>query len=81
MEERRKSPRHRTFKAAEISFAGRSTAIDCVVKNMSDGGAGLDVASPIGIPDEFDLVLTGDHTVRRCKVIWRKAKKIGVQFS
>jgi hypothetical protein len=81
MEERRKNPRNRTYKAAEISFAGRNTAIDCVVKNVSDGGAGLDVASPIGIPDEFDLVMTGDHTTRHCWVVWRKAKKIGVRFS
>jgi hypothetical protein len=80
MEERRRYQRHRTFKAGEITFAGRSAAIDCMVKNLSDHGAGLDVASPIGIPDEFDLMLKGDHTMRRCRVIWRKAQKIGVEF-
>jgi hypothetical protein len=81
MEERRKDQRHRTYKAAEISFSGRSTAIDCVVKNVSEGGAALEVASPIGIPDEFDLVMTGDRTVRRCRVVWRKATRIGVKFA
>jgi hypothetical protein len=80
MEERRKGSRQRVLKAGEITFAGHGAAINCTVRNVSDGGASLEVESPIGIPDEFDLVLTGDHTTRHCKVVWRKAKRIGVQF-
>ena len=39
----------------------------------------LKVESPIGIPDTFDLVL--DHApVRSCRVTWRKATQIGVEF-
>jgi len=43
-----------------------------VVRNLSDGGACLKVASPIEIPDTFDLVLDAD-SVRHCRVAWRKA--------
>ena len=80
MDERRKSPRNRTFKAAEITFAGHGATIDCVVRNISATGAGLEVASPIGIPDDFDLVLTADHATHHCHVVWRKAKRLGVRF-
>jgi len=31
--------------------------IDCSVRNVSNTGAALDVTSPIGIPDQFALVL------------------------
>jgi hypothetical protein len=37
------------------------------------------VASPIGVPDTFDLVLD-DASVRHCCVTWRKATQIGVAF-
>ena len=80
MEEHRKAPRHRTYKAAHIAFAGHAATIDCVVRNLSDTGATLEVASPIGIPDEFDLVFKGDGSVRPCRVTWRKETKIGVDF-
>jgi hypothetical protein len=61
-----------------ITLKGHETAIDCVVRNLSDGGACLKVASPIGIPDTFDLVL--DRVVRHCRVVWRTAMQIGVTF-
>ncbi|HEV1998886.1 MAG TPA: PilZ domain-containing protein [Xanthobacteraceae bacterium] len=80
MEEHRNAPRHRTYKAAHIAFLGHAAAIDCVVRNLSDTGASLEVASPMGIPDAFDLMFEGDDSVRRCRVIWRKETKIGVEF-
>jgi PilZ domain len=72
--------RRRVLKGAQIVFKGREAVIDCVVFNLSDLGASLKVESPIGIPDTFDLML--DHvSVSGCRVIWRRAKQIGVEFS
>ena len=79
-QEFRKVARHRVLKGAHISFKAHRAAIDCTVRNLSDGGACLKVASPIGIPDTFDLVLD-DATTRFCRVTWRKATQIGVAFA
>ena len=49
-EEHRKLARHRTLKAGTITF-NRAGGIDCRVRNLSEGGACLEVASQIGIPD------------------------------
>jgi hypothetical protein len=38
------------------------------------------VESPIGIPDTFDLMLD-NAPARRCRVTWRKATQIGVEFA
>jgi hypothetical protein len=54
--------------------------IDCVVRNQSATGAALEIASPIGIPDEITLVIAADKVRRRCVVVWRKQKRIGVAF-
>jgi len=85
MQERRVFPRHRVLKAGSIEFGG-SAAINCTIRNLSASGAALDVASPIGIPDAFDLVVAReaerphDHDRHRCRVAWRKEKRIGVIF-
>jgi hypothetical protein len=78
--ERRNASRHRVLKGAHISFKEGGAAIDCTIRNLSGTGACLKVASPIGVPDTFDLVLD-DSSVRHCRVTWRKATQIGVAFA
>jgi hypothetical protein len=34
----------------------------------------------MGIPPAFDLVIAADHFTRRCQVIWRREKRIGIFF-
>ena len=79
MDERRKVQRHRTLKAGSITF-NRASGIDCRVRNLSPAGACLEVASQLGIPDDFMLVVEIDHLRQPCHVIWRTATRMGVQF-
>jgi len=79
MDERRKSLRHRTLKAGIINF-NRAAGIDCRVRNLSTIGACLEVASQAGIPDDFMLVVEGDHLKQPCHVVWRTATRMGVEF-
>ena len=77
-DEHRVAPRHRVLKAGTIEFGGGG--IDCVVRNISDTGAALEVTSPVGIPECFTLVIPQDHIAKACRVMWRKEKRIGVAF-
>jgi hypothetical protein len=77
--ERRKLPRHRTLKAGLIAF-NRAATIECRVRNLSQIGACLDVVSQVGIPDEFVLVVEHDQLKKKCRVIWRKPSRLGVEF-
>lgn len=78
VEKKRAALRRRTLKAATIELGGG--AIDCTVRNLSKTGAALDVASPVGIPEEFTLVLPSDALRFACRVVWRKAGRIGIRF-
>jgi hypothetical protein len=78
LENNRAAPRQRVLKAGTIEFSGGT--IDCVVRNISQTGAAVEVNSPMGIPDEFNLLVPGDRTNRRCQVAWRREKRIGVAF-
>ena len=78
-EENRRSNRRRILKSGFVEFGGG--AISCIVRNISDGGAALDVTSPFGIPDEFNHVMEADRSdQRRCRVAWRRIGRIGVIF-
>ena len=78
LDNQRAAPRQRVLKSGIIEFNGGT--IDCVVRNISETGAALDIASPIGIPPEFNLLLSGTRTHQRCRVVWRAEKRIGVAF-
>ena len=58
----------------------RASGIDCRVRNMSPAGACLEVASQIGIPDDFVLVVGYDKINQPCHVIWRADMRMGVEF-
>ena len=76
---RRAARRMRTLKKATIILKGGYSVYDCIVRNLSDTGAMLQVGG-LGIPSHF--VLTLDATVPRheCTVRWRAENAIGVSF-
>ncbi|MBB5049443.1 hypothetical protein HNR60_004221 [Rhodopseudomonas rhenobacensis] len=78
MDDKRSDTRRRVLKAGTIAFGGGG--ISCTVRNLSEGGAALDVASPLGIPEQFDLMVEAEALSRPCQVIWRKERRIGVAF-
>ncbi len=79
MDERRNNTRYRVFKFGSIGF-NRAGGIDCRVRNLSCSGACLEVASQVGIPDDFVLMIRNDHLKQPCHVVWRDANRMGVEF-
>ena len=54
----------------------------CVVSDVSDSGARIDVQDSKLIPDHIVLMLSSNGAARRfCRVMWRKPNQIGVQFA
>jgi hypothetical protein len=53
----------------------------CVVVDISDTGARLEVATIADIPDKFTMLLTPrGQPYRLCEVVWRGSRQIGVAF-
>lgn len=78
MVETRRDARHRVLKAGKIESVGNP--IDCRIRNISTSGAALEVASQVGIPDSFTLVLPEDGLRIACHVAWRRTYQLGVAF-
>lgn len=67
------------LKQGRLAFDGGG-AVDCMVRNLSDSGARIEVVSQVGLPVNFTLVIPGDKFSRRCHAIWSHDKRIGVVF-
>jgi hypothetical protein len=78
MEEKRRANRRRILKSGTIEFD--RVAHSCVVRNLSEDGAALDVPYAIAIPPEFKLIVHTDQLSWACRVIWRKQNRLGVEF-
>jgi hypothetical protein len=79
MIEKRATPRHRVLKHGTLAFGGGG-GVDCMVRNISDSGARLDIANPVGLPASFTLVIQTDQFMRRCHPVWSSDNRIGVVF-
>ena len=76
--DKRHQRRQRVLKAGTIAFGG--SHIDCAVRNISTTGAALEVESQAGIPTSFELLITADRFIRRCHVVWRRGRRLGIAF-
>jgi hypothetical protein len=69
-------------KAATIVVTPDMPVIRCTVIDISESGVGLSlrIDSPYGIPDTFSLIIDGEPKQYACRVVWKQAYKIGVEF-
>jgi hypothetical protein len=76
--EARKASRRRILDMALIRFGEMS--VSCVIRNLTDAGAALDVGSQNDIPDQFTLIVMAKKKIYSCNIVWRKDRRIGVLF-
>jgi hypothetical protein len=79
MLERRRFPRTKVFKGAKLVLRGRST-VSCVVRNLSNHGACLQLPSTADLCAEFDLSFDAGRTLRKCRIAWQTLTNVGVSF-
>ena len=80
MKDKRKAPRRPMRYTAWIALAPGKLQ-GCALADISDTGGRIDVETSDAIPDSFVLWLARNGSARRkCRVIWRKPRQIGVAF-
>lgn len=75
---RRSAQRQPVLELGLIKFG--ETSINCVLRNVSETGAALDVGPYRDIADHFTLIVLSGQTIYSCEVVWRSGRKIGVSF-
>jgi hypothetical protein len=77
--DQRSAQRKQTFKFGIIT-CNDNRRILSVVKNFSPTGALIELENALEIPDEFTLAIESEPSARVCRVVWKKAKEIAVNF-
>lgn len=76
---RRTQVRRTVIKGARIIFNDRQSTLNCRVRDMTAGGARLDLSTQQLLPHEFDLQVSGSLS-RRCGLCWAHGNFVGVRF-
>jgi hypothetical protein len=79
MLERRKETRWPAYFGGRIITDRRDWAVDCVVRNMSEGGARVVVRQDMLIPREFTLRIPWRRMEMRVFTRWRGQREFGVE--
>ena len=79
-EEKRTTRRPRVLKDGKIVSMSLGSVVDCSVRDVSATGARIRCKSQNAIPDEFELLIQSDNTIRPVKVAWRRNDEAGLVF-
>jgi hypothetical protein len=80
MTEKRRAARTKCFLRGYVYVGNSSSAIECVVRDISGTGARLKCSGPISTADVIDLHIPIRGQTLRATIQWRKANEIGVAF-
>jgi hypothetical protein len=75
----RTSARHRVLKAAKIILDDWS-AIDCLIRNVSETGAQIKTSGAFSLPHKFKLLMVAENTIRSAQVARTLNDALGVVF-
>ncbi|QWG16185.1 PilZ domain-containing protein [Bradyrhizobium sediminis] len=79
LQQERQQIRRRRRQSAWITFDGEATDRECWVADVSQGGAKITgVAAEVG--SQFDITLVPHAPKRRCEVVWRHGRTLGIKF-
>ena len=77
---RRRHPRRRARTRAWADPGGVAPVVDCVVLDVSEGGASVVSVTGADLPDAFELQLDTRRTMGKAKVAWRSGVAVGVKL-
>jgi len=79
--DRRLVGRTRINRNALLFFSGQVSVFSCIVRDVTNSGAGIRIDRMPIIPIDFDLSFDNFRTIRRCRLIWRNTDLIGVTLN
>jgi hypothetical protein len=79
MQDRRHNVRDKVFFGG-VAEIDKNSAMDCVVRNLSDAGACVELDAFAKLPKEMNLTIVRKGRSFLATMIWRQANRVGVAF-
>jgi hypothetical protein len=80
MLDRRQSPRDKVLYGGVAQVNERCSTMDCVVRNISEGGACVEFDTSARLPEEMNLTIARKGRSFLARMIWRQANRVGLAF-
>ena len=80
MEEGRSSLRRRMLKEGKLLLSD-TQIFDCRIRDMSDGGARVELASFFELPKQLRLWVVSTNLVMPAELAWQRGQMIGLRFT
>jgi hypothetical protein len=80
MLDRRHSVRDRMILGSLASINERGSTMDCVVRNMSQGGACVEFEQTAKLPDEMRITIAQKNCSFFARTMWRRGGRVGLAF-
>ena len=80
MLDRRQSVRDKVLYGGVAEFNERGSTMDCVVRNISERGACIELDQAAKLPQEMNLTIARKGRSLLARLIWRQANKVGLAF-
>jgi hypothetical protein len=77
---RRQSQRDKVLYGGVAEINERGSTLDCVVRNISEGGACVEFDQAAKLPEEMNLTIPRKGRSFLAKMIWRQANRVGLAF-
>lgn len=78
--EQRKLPRHKVLKDGKIVSSDMGSVIDVKIRDVSEGGARIQIPAAIDLPVEFGLLMITQEMLYPAVVKWRTGNLTGIEF-
>jgi hypothetical protein len=78
--ERRKGNRVRRLLAGKIIYSSGELIADCILRNVSQTGARIEMAGNVPLPEYFEVVRLKERTIAEARMIWRRGNEVGVTW-
>ena len=79
--EQRQGIRKRTFLKGRIIFNKGASSMDCLIRDMSETGARLELSETSTLPEVFDLYIAQKDETVRATLRWRRDGAVGIVFA
>jgi len=80
VQDRRQSVRARTVLSGVAAINSSGSTMDCVVRNISEGGACVEFENIARFPEEMSLSIARKGRSFLARMVWGHANKVGLAF-
>lgn len=79
--DRRAARRKRTLLGGIVSYNNGANSLNCTVRDYTETGARIFVASDVNLPDHLFLILVRHRVAHQAEVMWYGQHEAGLKFT